>query len=208
MNLRDWKSNSEKLNKSFQENEIKGTVIKVLGLQWNAQSDELAISTEKFERRETATTKRQVLTTIASLFDPLGYLTPATMKMKLFLQGLWIKGIDWDNTMEQEDINTWKQIMDDTKELSKIVIPRQVGKRHGELICFCDASKDCYATAIYLKTEINGKSCVNLIFSKSRIAPKKIMSIPRLELMAVVIGARSLKFVAKELGLSENKRTL
>ena len=69
----------------------------------------------------------------------------------------------------------------------------------------CDASEKAYATAINLKTLYEGKADVNLLFSKSRIAPKQKMSILRLKLLALLIGMRSLKFVSKELKLENTK---
>ena len=62
----------------------------------------------------------------------------------------------------------------------------------------CDASEKGYATAINLKTLYEGKADVNLIFWKSRIAPKQKMSILRLGFLALLIGMRSLKFVSKK----------
>ena len=86
MNLRDWNSNSAELNRKIAgEDCIKETITKVLGLQWDTITDQLMVNTKNFDTSITPTTKRQVLTTIASLFDPLGYLTAATAKMKLFL---------------------------------------------------------------------------------------------------------------------------
>ena len=207
MNIRDWKSNDKEVNNSIPDSDqMKGTVIKVLGLNWNTENDNLSISAAKFMKIAPATTKRQVLTTIASLFDPLGYLSPATMKMRLFLQKLWNKGIDWDDEMEQRDIEEWSKILEDLKRLSEVSVPRFIGNHNHQLICFCDASKDAYATVIYLRTTYQGSNNVNLVFSKSRISPKTSISIPRLELLALLIGVRSLNFVSKELGLTDNRR--
>ena len=94
------------------------------------------------------------------------------------------------------------------KELSIISVPRHIGGENPQLICFCDASEKTYATAIYLKTSCEGKTEVNLLFSKSRIASKKKMTIPRLELLALLTGMRSLKFVSKKLKLENTKITV
>ena len=154
--------------------------------------DKMTIPTEKFDNLMIATTKRQILASIAFLFDPLGYLSPATMKMRLFFQKLWNKEKDWDDAMDKEDTEKWRQIMEETKELLTIEVPRYIGGKNSQLICFCNASKDAYATLIYLKTmDEERKSRINLIFSKARIAPKKAMSIPRLELMALLIAVHS-----------------
>ena len=67
--------------------------------------DQLMVNTKKFDNNMAATTKRQVLTTIASLFDPLEYLTSATVKMRLFLQNLWIRENGWDDHLKNEAEN-------------------------------------------------------------------------------------------------------
>ena len=164
---------------------MKETITKVLGLQWDTVKDQLMVDAKCFDNSMIATTKRQVLTTIASLFDPFGYLTPTTVKMKPFLQNLWIQEKGWDDQLENEDIQTWQKIIAEMKELSTISVPRDIGCENPQLICFCDASEKAYETAIYLKKLYEGKADVNLLFSKSRIAPKQKMSILRLELLAL-----------------------
>ena len=87
MNLREWITNSKEVNNQIKEEDrMKEQITKVLGLVWNTNTDELSISTKKFEVQEPATTKRQVLTTLASIYDPLGMMTPVTVKMKIFLR--------------------------------------------------------------------------------------------------------------------------
>ena len=152
-----------------------------------------------------ATTKIPVLTGIASLFDPLGYLTPTTVKMRLFLQNLWIQEKGWDDQLENEDIETWQKTITEMRGLSTISVPGHIGDETPQLLCFCDVSEKAYPTAIYLKTLYDGKYDVSLLFSKSRIAPKQTMSILRLKLLALLIGISSLKFVSKELKLENTK---
>ena len=95
-----------------------------MGLQWDTIADQLMVDTKKFNNSMTATIKMQVLTTIVSLFDPLEYLTPTTVKMRLFLQNLWIQEKEWDDQLKNEDIETWQKVM---KELSTISVPRHMG---------------------------------------------------------------------------------
>ena len=109
---------------------------------------------------------------------------------------IWSQEKDWDEGLDEGDIEQWRKVMTKTGDLSSISKLRYTGSKDAQLICFCDASTKAYAAATYLKTTIDGTSKVNVIFSKSRIAPKKSMSIPRLELLALLIGVRSLKFVA------------
>lgn len=68
----------------------------------------MTMQTESFKNLELATSKRQVLEQIASIFDPLGYLIPVTMKMHLFLKQLLNQNKDWDNMMEEEDLKTFE----------------------------------------------------------------------------------------------------
>ena len=200
MNLRDWKSNSMEFNNSIPlEDKIFDEDTKVLGINWKSGQDTLHVIAKRFNEMEPAVTKRQVLTTIASLFDPLGLLSPATIEMKLFLQKLWINGQQWDDELSDSLKDEWKTITAKTVNLDDIAIPRFIGSELLELLCFCDASGKAYATAIYLRSVKDGKVVVNLVFAKSRVAPKKELSIPRLELLSVLIGCRSLEFVKKQL---------
>ena len=145
---------------------------------------------------------------IASLFDPLGYLTPTTIKIRLFLRNLWAQGKDWDDKMDSKDIEAWRAIIEETKELLTITVPRYLGCKDPQLICFCDASEKVYATEVYLKTTHEERSDINLVFSKASVAPKKSMLIPRLELLALLIEVRSLNFTSKQLGMESCKKII
>ena len=209
MNIRCWKSNSKVMNNSIpKEDQLEKTIIKVLGLQWNTETDQLEIPKDKFNNSTQATTKRMILAAIASLYDPLGFLSPATIKMRLFLQEIWAKEMDWDDKLNEEDRRKWTSIVKELQTLSNIKVPRFIGNMNIQIITFCDASKDAYAAAVYLKTISMGKTEVNLIFSKSRVKSKKKMSIPRLELLAALIATRCVKFVSKELGLINTQKII
>lgn len=91
------------------------------------------------------------------------------------------------------------------RELPSCCFPRHIGltqdgKLEYQLLVFCDASKNAYAAAVYLRQEIHEKGYkVDLIFSKTRLVPNKQITIPRLELLAAIIGTRCMKFVQEEL---------
>ena len=92
--------------------------------------------------------------------------------------------------------------MEETNNILKNSTPTYAGSKDAELTCFWDASKKAFAVVFYIKTKFDdGKTNVNLIFSKSTNAPKKAMSIPPLEMLVALIMARSLNFVSKDLGL-------
>ena len=72
------------------------------------------------------------------------------------------------------------------------------------MLAFCDASEKTYAVTIYLRSSQDEQVTTNLIFSKSRIAPRKLLTIPQLELMSMLIGVRSLNFIQKQMKLHKN----
>ena len=86
--------------------------------------DTLSIPGLDLKTLEMATTKRDVLHCIASVFDPLGLLAPVVVKAKVFLQGLWEKKLEWDDQIPQEDLDNWKIISSNVKEIPGITLPR------------------------------------------------------------------------------------
>ena len=143
---------------------------------------------------------------LASLYDPLGLFSPVTLQGKIFLQSMWNKKIAWDEPLTEQDVLQWLKIDKNLKEISGIHIPRYIGfdstdKPKFQLLVFCDASKYAYAAAVYLRQEAKDRCINRLVFSKARLAPNKELSIPRLELLAALIGVRCMKFVEKELKL-------
>lgn len=92
--LRKWTSNfpevlsnlPNELKSSTQETTIEtNSSIKVLGLFWNSSKDVIQI---RIARSEMVTTKRQLLSVIAKFFDPLGFLCPTTICLKIMMQNL------------------------------------------------------------------------------------------------------------------------
>ena len=112
INLRDWISNSKFVNENTSpDHQMKERVTEVLGLIWNTNTDEFSISTKKLKSIEQAKIKREVLATLASIFDPLGMITPVTLKMKLFPRELWENEKEWDKRLSSEEMTTWKGVM-------------------------------------------------------------------------------------------------
>ena len=131
------------------------------------------------------------------------------MRGKILLQALWSEHLDWDDNIDSEDLKLWKLIKHDLEQISNcriqrcLKIERNSDRVTHKLVCFCDASTKAYAAVIYLlQTNSEGKNRADLIFSKSRLAPVKDMTIPRLELMGVLIGVRCLDFVESQLTCS------
>lgn len=164
-------------------------------------------------------TKRSFLETSATIFDPLGLLTPFVMKIKLLFQKVWLseekeqtktrKG--WDTRLPQEIQTEWNAIKEEIPTLNTIKIRRcffsedQKTPIKMSIFAFGDASIKAYATAIYLVGQHeDGSYSTNLVLSKSRIAPKKMVeqkedtfSIVRLELLSALITSRAVVYVQK-----------
>ena len=208
MNLREWVSNHSQVNQIIEKEDMAiCESTKVLGHTWTIESDTISLKRSNSQLEQTQLTKRNVLKEIASVFDPLGLFSPVLLRGKLFLQTLWNKRLQWDDVICSEDLAVWLTISSDLSKLPECSIKRNIALIPRKqaviyIVCFCDASACAYATTVYLHQSINdSESKADIIFSKTRLAPLKKMTIPRLELMAVVIGVRCTKFVKDQLKL-------
>ena len=203
MNLWDWMTNSQEvLNEIPTHDRANRENMKVLGLTWFVKEDCLVINSQI--KDEHIVSKRTVLRQIASVYDPLGLYSPVTLRGKLFLQGLWNQKIAWDKHLSERDRIQWYGIHEDLKLLANCQFPRHIGlDKKGstkyQLLVFCDASRYAFAAAVYLIQECQAQRRTDLIFSKTRLVPNKKITIPRLELLAALIGTRCMKFVENEL---------
>ena len=179
-------------NVSLEKNELPTT--KTLGIRWDAGDDELLFDysspTEDFQY-----TKRNVLKRTVSLFDPLGLLSPFIIQAKIYLQQAWVEASDWDEELPDKLKNEWKSWFKELHFLREIKVPRCLKKRSPvtsvTLHSFSDASEKAYAVVVYSRHEYEGGSVTTrLVASKTRFAPLKAVSIPRLELMGAMIAVR------------------
>jgi len=111
------------------------------------------------------------------------------------MQKLWQLRVDWDTALPIEIENEWRSSRANLIHLNSLIIKRSlVGKGDSsdiELHGFADASLTSYGACLYLRVkDTNGKVATNLICSKSRVAPLKTVSLPRLELLAAVLSVR------------------
>ena len=167
-------------------------------------------------------TKRHVISEVSKIYDPLGLVAPVVFYGKVFLQKLWISELGWNDALPQPLCYEWQEMVQIFQQLSKLRIPR-FGNRNEEnvsyqILTFCDASAKSYAAAVYLRVASQELVQVDLVFSKMRLVPcdvrkkrkpkLKKLSLPRLELLAVLIGTRVTNFVTKELKLRVSKRMI
>ncbi|GFW32527.1 uncharacterized protein TNCV_676851 [Trichonephila clavipes] len=150
-------------------------------------------------------TKTDVLSTIAKIFDPVGLMAPVISKAKIFLQRLWRSKLEWNDLLPAEEYREWQQFLVSLENINNIEIPRRILVAFPEVIeihGFADASERCYGAAVYCKSKnLKSETLVRLITSKSRVAPIKSLTIPRLELCAAVLLAKLVKRVVAALQL-------
>ncbi|VDP05813.1 unnamed protein product [Heligmosomoides polygyrus] len=180
MNLREFMSNSNTvLNPVLCKDRMKkmSSAVKLLGLRWNPEAD--------------------TIHAFASTFDPLGLLTPIFIKARVFIQDLWLTAHSWDDLSDQDLITMWNR-----------QVPRFIGiiaQSTHDLVIFSDASQRVYSAVAYLVCRPNsGGAFSNLAFSKAKLASKGGMTIPRLELMAIVLATKLARFLYKELNMHIN----
>lgn len=216
--LRQWSSNQPSTIKHL-SSELKSAELWIshgktdtqesaLGLLWNHQTDTISYRYRPTESTEI--TMCNIYKTLASQYDPLGYLIPYTTRAKLIVQRLWDKKRDWDDpNLPPDQLQTWTEWEVELPSLPHIAFPRsytgpakdkETSQR--DIHIFCDASERAYGSVAYLRIEDQqGDVEVSFLTARSKVAPKKQQSIPRLELCAVLTGAQLAKVVSSELTL-------
>lgn len=205
-NLRKWSSNSKQILDDIPATNreavtcldiCRDDVVKTLGVMWHTTVDEFHFVVKMSEEPSTFT-KRSLLSDVSKLFDPIGFLAPVLISAKILLQSLWLKGLDWDDQLPEDVVKEWHSLRSNLREIATIKIPRWIGTSKStkiELHGFCDASTKAYAAVIYCRTEKNGSYSVQILTSKTRVAPIKQISLPNLELCGATLLAKLMKKV-------------
>lgn len=201
-NLRKWTSNEatiledlrddQKSTKANIEFNPETSNTKMLGMCWNQKQDTFTYQWRLPEKK--TLTKRVLLSEISKLYDPLGFLSPATIKAKLLFQKVWISKIDWDDCLPVDVTTEWEKLRKDFPSINKISIPRwlQCTDDNIEIHGFCDASEKAYACVIYSRVKNkNGNFTTTILTAKTKVAPlNKKISLPRMELCGALLLAR------------------
>ena len=215
MKARKWLSNSSEVIAAIPEadratdlkiSQSQDPTVKTLGVSWNSIKDTFSVSTS-LANQDSPQTKRTILKRIATVFDPLGFVSPYVMLAKVILQELWARGCDWDDIIEDElaaRVDSWFKQLND---LGEVQVPRclQEAKKvvSKSIVTFTDASVQAYGAVAYLRCEYeDGEVTARMITSKSKVAPLKPMTVPRLELMGAILGLRLAENVTRILQMS------
>lgn len=165
-----------------------------LGVQWCVESDcfQFAIVLQ-----DKPCTRRGILSTVSSIFDLLGFVAPLLLDGKSILQDLCHHEVDWDDPIPEDIKVKWEKWRSDLLEVQRISIPRcykpdDFGRVvSAQLHHFSDASVKGYSQCSYLRlVDENQRVHRSFVMGKSRVAPLKPVTIPRLELTAAVCSVR------------------
>ena len=206
-NLRKWRSSSAKVLANIPDELLEALPTqdlvdkhsarypKALGVAWDSRSDTMATHIELPVGY--SSTKRGVVSDIARTFDVLGWLSPAILPMKLLYRELWKQKIGWDEEEPDEIKAEHKKWREELPLLAEIQLPRcYYSKRHHltvELHGFSDASQEAYSAVVYLRaTYRNSPPTCRLVVAKTRVAPLKQLTNPRLELCGATLLSKLL----------------
>ncbi|XP_053687143.1 uncharacterized protein LOC128736679 [Sabethes cyaneus] len=222
--LNDIPAELQEKQLNFKTNEVNET-IKTLGLLWDPVDDSFAFRVNPVESKYDNVTKRQVMSEIAKLFDPLGLLGPIIVIAKVIMQDLWREGLAWDEHLSNEQLIAWKRLRDELPKIASMRIPRLVNIHAAsryEIHGFSDASMKAYGSCIYLRNlKQDGSAELYLLCGKSRVTPIKEtkrepgsvsnpaeMTMPRLELCAAKLLAEQVSAVLNALELEVSRVVL
>lgn len=201
MELRKWTSNQLEVLQGLAKEQI-GTqstlrfspneTIKALGIAWEPEADCLRFDSQ-IRCCDELPTKRIILSNIAKLFDPLGLISPVVVRAKILMQELWQLSCDWDDPVPDPIKSNWKNYHRELNKISEHRVDRYAFLPDAfiQLHTFADASQSAYGACTYARCEDpRGKIRIQLLASKSRVAPLKRITIARLELEAAKLAAQ------------------
>ena len=179
--------------------------VRTLGIHWNPSLDVFRNSVDVFP--DQILTKRLMLAEIARVFDPLGIVSPLIIKAKMLLQELWNCQLTWDEVVPTAIVKKYDKFRADLQRLDEISVPRYVftvNAERVELHGFSDASAKAYGACVYVRSVHNDVVYTKLLCAKSRVAPIKPLTIPRLELCGALEVAKLMQTVVRAINFTGN----
>ncbi len=183
-----------------------GLLEPALCLSWHWQTDALCYKSRPLEYG--ALTMRNVYKVLARQYDPLGFIAPYTTRAKLIVQSMWDKPRNWDDPLIPHDLQrAWKEWESELHLLPCISLPLPYAPPYTDQMVisrqvhvFSDASEKAYGSISYLRTEDDqGRVYLAFMAARSRVAPRRQHSIPRLELCGALMAAQLAKSIERAL---------
>ena len=146
---------------------------------------------------------------ISSIYDPLGYAAPFVLEGRQILQRLCNKNVQWDEIVQQDVQSDWAKWVEQMNQLENLPISRCIqpvdfgGIKSVTLHHFSNASENRYGQCSYIRLVDNDNRVhCSLMMGKSRVVPKKFISIPRMELIAALLSVKMACLLKKELDIN------
>ena len=210
--VKGWLLNKTKKSSTDQEGRKEAAILhgvseeKLLGVAWNNHNDVFTFKVKcelLLFQEPTLLSKRKILSQVARIYDPIGFASAFLIKAKKGLQELWEKGIDWDEKLAPEIQEKWASLFQEMLSLNGITFERCLSPPCAvglPVLCiFSDASNEAFGSCAYARRQTsNGEYDVRFIAAKSRVAPLKRLTIPRLELHGAVLASRLYKTIVQE----------
>ena len=199
---------------------------KVLGLIWDPKSDTLRFRVQLkvklrtgdtdvvdintveqlLEYRESILTRRSLQSNILRIFDPLGLLAPILLQSKLLMRESWCspKPLGWDDVLPEDQGDSWTTFLTSLLNLGELRFPRSLWPQEEvvglpTLVIFSDGALLAFGAVAYVRWKLkSGGFWSRIVMAKCKIAPKNIMSVPRMELAGAVLNNRLKNFLLKE----------
>ena len=182
---------------------------KALGVGWDNEKDVLQFEFGNLRDLlgNSILTKRTVLGTVAKLYDPLGFLSPVTLLLKILFQQLCKARIGWDTPLSTDISQQVRDIIEDLVYMKALTMDRHYFNglamaqlKQIQMHGFADASERAYGAVVYLRVETEaGDVFTKLVSSRTRVAPISGDTVPRLELMGALILARLMNSISSAL---------
>ncbi|XP_076477262.1 uncharacterized protein LOC143303108 [Bombus vancouverensis nearcticus] len=197
LNIRKWASNDRDLLRGLPEEDTnqklhlgESSTLKTLGVFWDSADDAILYSV-KTNSDTSRVTKRSISSVIAQIYDPLGLLAPVIVRAKMIVQQVWTLKVDWDESLPTDVHTEWIKYHTQLPLLNAARFPRKTiieSATKIELHGFCDASERAYGACVYVRTTDRKNNIWNrLLTARSKVAPLKSLSIPRLELSGALL---------------------
>ena len=220
-NLTKWVSNSRAVLKTIpRQHRASGVryldlgneilpVERALGVRWNVETDEFVFKTQL---KNKPPTRRGLLSVVSSVYDPLGFISPFLLSAKIILQDLCRRKLKWDDVIPRDCLHQTQLWLESLPAMEQFSVQRCYKPKEFGTIAdlqihhFSDASEVGYGAVSYLRfTDADSKVHCSFVMSKTRLAPLKSLSVPRLELTAATLAVKLDKMLRKELELPINR---
>ena len=177
----------------------------VLGMKWDVENDAVKFKVNLIKSSSQKVTKRSILSIVNGFFDPLGLLTPFTVKCKIIMRKIFAHQpkLDWDEAVPREIEIEWQKIVKEIPRLAELSFKRSLTPKGAiglpKLIILDDGSKSAFGAVAYARWRTRDGYVSCLIAAKSQMTPIKVVDTVRSELCGAVISKRLRCMFLKEL---------